>query len=354
MKIVRIGMAWALSAAVFVALPLWAQEKPSPLRLDASQAEIVLEIVEQRIAGREIGAADWERLAASEPYRRLLEREKAMAALFNMPERALTDEQFRAFVLEGKLEKDASVMRRTLEEWKRANLQDIAGQVLEFLPAGARIQAAVYPVIKPKSNSFVWEAGSDPAIFLFLDPQVGRKRFENTVAHELHHIGLASIEERQLKRVEGKSEAYRAAFRWLGAFGEGFAMLAAAGGADDHPHKHSPAADRERWDRDMANGNADMQKLERFFLDVLDGRLAGEDKVNEAGYAFFGIQGPWYTIGYRMAALVEVRAGREALLQCMEDPRLLLAEYNRLAVAENETGAGLALWGGELMGKLKE
>lgn len=352
MKIRRWLLGCAVAAAVFAALPLPAEEKAAPLKLDVSQAEIVLEIAEKKLAGREIDAADWERLFACEPYRRLIEREKAMAELFNAPERALTDEQFRAFVLEGKPGNNAAGLRRALQEWRGAKLQDIADTVQSFLPAGARIQAAVYPVIKPAGNSFVWEAESNPAIFLFLDPAVGRRQFANTVAHELHHIGLASLGERQEKLAAGKSEAFRAAFRWLGAFGEGFAMLAAAGGADEHPHKHSPAADRGRWDRDMANCDADMKKVEAFFLDVLDGRLQGEDRVNEAGYAFFGVQGPWYTVGYRMAALVEVRAGRQTLLKCMEDPRQLLAEYNRLAQAENEKGARLALWSGELMDKL--
>lgn len=354
MMIHRWLLGCVVAAAVFAALPLPAEKKAASLKLDASQAEIVLEIAENKLAGRVVDAADWERLFACEPYRRLIAREKAMAALFNAQERALNDDKFCAFVLEGELEKNAAALRRALEEWKRADLQDIADTVQSFLPAGARIQAAVYPVIKPAGNSFVWEAEGNPAIFLYLDPAVGRRQFANTVAHELHHIGLASLGDRQEKLVAGKSEAFRAAFRWLGAFGEGFAMLAAAGGADEHPHKHSPASDRERWDRDMASCDADMKKVEAFFLDVLDGRLQGEDKVSEAGYAFFGVQGPWYTVGYRMAALVEVRAGRQTLLKCMEDPRQLLAEYNRLAQAENEKGARLALWGGELIDKLSK
>lgn len=342
-----------IAFSFFAMLPLGAAEQAVQLKLDTSQAEIVLEIVEKKIAGREIGTDDWDKLFASEPYRRLIEREKAMAALFNAPERVLSDEKFRGFVLAGGLENQTDGLRRALKEWQQAKLQDLAEVVLAFLPAGARIKATICPVIKPAGNSFVWEAKTNPAIFLYLDPLVGRRQFSNTVAHELHHIGLASIEERQKKLVEGKSEAFRAAFRWLGAFGEGFAMLAAAGGVDDHPHQHSLAADRERWDRDMANCNADMKKVEAFFLDILDGRLAGEDKINEAGFAFFGVQGPWYTVGYRMAALVEVKAGRETLLKCMEDPRLLLAEYNRLAKAENEKGASLALWSKELLAKLQ-
>lgn len=42
-------------------------------------------------------------------------------------------------------------------------------------------------------NSFVWELSSDPTIFLYLDPEVTRDKFDNNVAHELHHIGLGSL-----------------------------------------------------------------------------------------------------------------------------------------------------------------
>jgi hypothetical protein len=42
---------------------------------------------------------------------------------------------------------------------------------------------------------------------------------------------------------------------WLGAFGEGFAVLAAAGGPAVHPHATGTAEDRARWDEDVANFN---------------------------------------------------------------------------------------------------
>ena len=33
---------------------------------------------------------------------------------------------------------------------------------------------------------------TDPAIFLYLDPTETKEEFENTLAHELHHIGYGS------------------------------------------------------------------------------------------------------------------------------------------------------------------
>src|SRR5439155_26170541 len=140
---------------------------------------------------------------------------------------------------------------------------------------------------------------------LWLDPTLSRENFENTVAHELHHIGFASLPARKAE----DGARVHTVLEWMSAFGEGFAMLAAAGGADVHPHEHSPAADRERWDKDLARFDADLTKVEGFFRDVLDGKLASEEDVRKAGMAFFGVQGPWYTVGWKMAAVVEKRYG---------------------------------------------
>jgi hypothetical protein len=43
---------------------------------------------------------------------------------------------------------------------------------------------------KPQIHSFVYDVRGDPAIFLYLDPEQPPAQFENTVAHELHHIGF--------------------------------------------------------------------------------------------------------------------------------------------------------------------
>src|ERR671927_436895 len=70
-----------------------------------------------------------------------------------------------------------------------ADANRAARRALAYLPKNAYIRAKIYPVIKPRENSFVFEVKTDPAIFLYLDPAVGQKKFENTLAHELHHIG---------------------------------------------------------------------------------------------------------------------------------------------------------------------
>jgi hypothetical protein len=58
---------------------------------------------------------------------------------------------------------------------------------------------------------------------------------------------------------------------------------------------------------------------------------------------FYGVQGPWYTVGWKMAVTVERRFGRAALIECLRDPRRLLARYNAAA------GDSLARWSPALL-----
>jgi hypothetical protein len=249
------------------------------LAFDPSQAEAVLAILEKRSAAGPLDATDWERLLSSTPQVRLAKRERSMGRPFEV-------EAFREFVLSEDLARRAPALRRTLADWRRADLEALGRRVLAYLPEAARIRARVYPVIKPRDNSFVFELDEDPAIFISLDPALDRARFESTVAHELPHVGFASLGDRSAALGSLPPPARRAA-EWLSAFGEGFAMLAAAGGPDVHPHAASPAADRERWDRDVARFDQDRARVERFLLDVAEGRLADEARIREAGFEFW-------------------------------------------------------------------
>jgi hypothetical protein len=140
----------------------------------------------------------------------------------------------------------------------------------------------------------------------------------------------------------------------MGAFGEGFAMLAAAGGPDVDPHAASSPEERARWNHDLSNFNQDVVALQQFFLAVIDQKLVGKDKIDEKAYTFFGnAQGAWYTVGYKMAVIVEKRFGRATLIECMLDPRALLTRYNEAAAEQNHSGhEHLALWSPELLQKI--
>lgn len=320
------------------------------IRLVTDEADAALSILQKLEAGAAVNPDDWKRLFATEGYVRLKKRESEM-------KRPFEDEEFREFVLSSELLARADALEETLARWKSADMKAAAARALAYLPAGTSIRAKVYPVIKPKTNSFVFELKTDPAIFLYLNPEMNAAQLENTVAHEFHHIGLAAacLPAYEGEEFEKKPAEVRAVLEWIGSFGEGVAMLAAAGGPNVHPQAASPAADRERWDGDMANFDADLKKVEKFFLDVLDGRLKGEEAIQEAGFSFFGIQGPWYTVGWKMAMLIERTFGRDKLIGCLCDPAAFLAAYNDAAAEHNtRTGESLALWLPRLLERLQD
>ncbi|MDQ3744726.1 MAG: hypothetical protein M3444_10120 [Acidobacteriota bacterium] len=309
----------------------------------------MLAILAKRRANQALTEADWRRLFASEGYVRLKRREAAM-------QRPFTDEDFKSFVLGDKLSADAAVLSETLKSWKRASVTAAAGRALAYLPREAHIRAKIYPVIKPRVNSFVFEVDTDPAIFLYLNPTETKAQFENTLAHELHHIGYGSScpTKEVADEIAKLPQHTRYLLNWVSAFGEGFAMLAAAGGPDIHPHKFSKPEDRARWDRDMANYNSDLRRVEQFFLDILNDRLS-EDERTKAGFSFFGVQGPWYTVGWKMAVVIEKTYGRARLIECVCDQRQLLPTYNQAAALYNRTAREpLALWSPTIIESLRK
>jgi hypothetical protein len=315
------------------------------LSLDSSEADQVLAILALRSRGQSIADSEWQKLFATKPYQRLKEREKAIGETFHDPTIAFTDDDFKRFVLSDDLLTRAAALSTTVDRWKNADLRKDAQRVLAYLPPDATIRAKVYPVIKPARNSFVWDLSINPTIFLYLDAEVKREKFENTVAHELHHIGLASVGPIYERKIAGLPEPAHTAAEWMESFGEGIAILAAAGGPDVDPHAASSPKEHARWEHDLSAFNADLAAVNGFFLDILNAKFGSRDAMEEKGGSFFGdAQGAWYTVGYRMAVMVEKRFGRQALIGTMLDPRCLLVLYNRAA-----GGMDVPVWSEEIL-----
>lgn len=318
------------------------------VRLVTDEAEAVLSILAKKKANETITEADWQRVFKSEGYVRLKKRETSM-------QRSFEDADFKTFVLSAQLAARASALQETLDRWRRADITRSAKLALAYLPKESQIRAKIYPVIKPRENTFVFEVNEDPAIFFYLDPAMSREKFENTLAHELHHIGYGTACPTKATQDEMRQSPanVKRALTWVGGFGEGFAMLAAAGSPDIHPHAVSNAEERARWDKDLGNFNADLKKVEKFLLDVLDDKLT-EEQMQKTGYSFFGVQGPWYTVGWKMAVLIEKTYGRAKLIECFCDQRKLLSTYNEAAEKHNRhSPEQLALWSNSLITRLQ-
>jgi len=278
------------------------------VRFDAAEADAALAFIATH------AESAWRWLCQCEVWRALQFREVSLGV-------GIPDDEFRSYLLSPIIAKRANALRAALERWSSTDLQPAAARALAYLPPDAAIQTILFPVIKPRPNSFVFEFAGQPALFANLDPVLTGQRFENMVAHELHHIGAFAAYRADAGRLRN------AAIHWLTCFGEGLAVLAAAGGPHVHPHALDSAEERARWDRSMQGFADDLQSIERFLLDLLNGRLA-ETEATRLGYSFYGVEGPWYTVGWRMAVTVEQNQGRAALVRAVEDPRLLLSLYN--------------------------
>jgi Putative zinc dependent peptidase (DUF5700) len=291
-------------------------------RMVPDEARAVLAILDKREAGKPVAEADFARLFATEGYVRLKAREHSM-------QRQFEDETFRKFVMSDELLARRAELSKTVESWLRADITRAAARALAYLPQGSKLQARIYPVIKPATNSFVFDLSGDPAIFLYVEAQP-REVFEATVAHELHHVGYAN------------NCAANDAPQWFGAFGEGLATLAAAGGPDGVPQLRPDVA--AEWTKQMAQFDANFRKVDEFLFAVARGEL-DEEQQRKRGFEFFGMVGPWYTIGWKMAVVVERIHGRDALIRSICDPRQWMRLYNdAIPEWEKRTGEQLPRW----------
>lgn len=298
----------------------------------SDEPKAVLHILDKRAASQEITRQDWDTLFATEGYVRLKKREHAM-------QREFEDDAFRTFVMSEELLARRNELRSTLDSWASRDISSAAKLALAYLPADARIRAKVYPVIKPRTNSFVFEAKTDPAVFVYLEP-LSQAIFESLVAHELHHIGYATACGRN--EVATQKDLYQ----WLGAFGEGLATLAAADGGSQ---PRLGADDLAEWNKQIKLRDENFAIAQTFLRSVARGELDA-DAQQKQGMELFGILGPWYTIGWHMATTIEQELGHDVLLRATCDQRLLLPTYNDAAKKRMaRTHESLPLWDDELV-----
>jgi hypothetical protein len=302
-----------------------------------------LAIIDAVNAGREPSAAQLQALYGSRPYMRLRERENSM-------KRPFTDEEFLAHLRSAEVRAAAPGLRAALANWTAAAINAAAARAYAYLPAGATLQATIFPMIKIKPNTFVFDVKKDPSIFYALDPKEPPAKFANTLAHEMHHIGIAgNCPDADLPG----PKAVKDLRQWVGAFNEGLAMVAAAGGPNVHPHAESSAEERAVWGFEAAKFAQYVKQQDAFFRSVLAGQAGDEEAVDKAMFAYFGEQGPWYSVGWRMAVTIEQELGRAAVIDAFCRSHSLLATYNRAARANNSRGgAALPLWDARLAAAL--
>lgn len=265
--------------------------------------------------------------------------------------RAFTDSAFTAFLMSDTLLLRAPLLDSSVPLLEHLDVTAAAGRPLSYLPRGTILRARLYLEIKPATNSFVFTGrDSIASIFLYVRPHETPAQLENTIAHELHHIGLnAACPDPAFRHA---TPAQAMLLRFLGAFGEGQAMLAAAGSPTVNAHAADDDSIQARWSRDVAHAPADIRELSRFFAAVLDGQMTSADSVQTQGYTYFGVQGPWYTVGWLMASTIEQELGRDALIASLCEPTRFIALYNDAASRVNSRDGALPAWDTHLVNRL--
>ena len=315
--------------------------------IDSHESDAVVWILGKKQANQPILEEDWKQLFSSDGYMLLKKRAGGIR-------RDFTDDEFKGFVLSDSLFDRFQSITTSLEKLKKIDVKGAVSRALAYLPKGTSVRIKwIYLLIKPTINSFVFmDTFTNPAIFLNVDPGASTEKFENKLVHELFHIGYAHSFGAIAKQIFPDSTLFESrfpVFEMIARLSEGLAMLAAAGGPDIHPHAVSKADARARWDNDMRNFNSDFKRIDHFLIDVLDNKLTS-DEVDQTDSSFAGYQGPWYTVGWKMAATIEKTYGRARLIHCISDPRILLSTYNEAASISNRSHTdSLALWSPSLI-----
>ncbi|MFO7653378.1 MAG: DUF5700 domain-containing putative Zn-dependent protease [Candidatus Krumholzibacteriia bacterium] len=346
----RYGILVAMTMVLLLARPASGRgSERIDIALELDQAEAVLELLAVRAAGDEVPDSLWTRLLASEGYRRVMERERGMNERFGL-DRGIDDASFRAWALSGPAPAGLAERRAALDAWREVDLQRAGEQALAYLPAGTRLNGTIYPIVREQTNSFIWDLETEhPAIFMYVEPGRDAAELEHILAHELHHVGSAMAACPDMPAAQDRPAGVRQVRRWLTAFGEGIAVLAAAGGPDGDTHPFAGPDERSAWSARLDSLASDMVELEDFLLALLEEELTGDD-AGRRGMSFItrpgAPAGPFYSVGWHMAATVERVLGREAVVEADCEPARLLLAYDRAAavLAQGDPDASLPRW----------
>jgi hypothetical protein len=311
----------ALGACRPRALATVSASPATDVRIVTDEADAALAILDARASGGAVPRAAWDRLFAAEGYVNLKAREAGMR-------RPFTDSAFAEFLESDTLLARRAALHAAVDEYRRIDVAMAGARALRYLPDGATIRARLYLLVKPRTNSFVYPIPQGRGIFLYVDPAVPRAVAErDVVTHEMHHIGQAQ----SCPAMPDGAGPRALARRYVGALGEGLAMLAAAGSPDEDPHALSTEAERARWRADFARWKNDLPRVDRFLLEVAEARLTGDSIVAAAAPFWGDAPGPWYTVGYAVSTTIERELGRDRLRRSLCDPAALLGAYNDAA-----------------------
>ena len=229
-------------------------------------------------------------------------------------------------------------LKNDLNALRSADFSAAAAKARNFLPAGADVSADFYIVLFGASNAF--SVGEENGFDLFQLPRTGKDLVDipsviDVFAHELHHSGFFSLNERIMSDVKDSGRIYLLGL--LAAEGMPTHFIdrgrleeeAAAAGPE------SISAEAREWKRYSADISGLYRQAETDLTANLDGDL---EKAAILEKWMAGAKGPAYVLGADMIAVIERELGRERAVSVAEDYRHLLKIYNSAAEKGNAVG----------------
>lgn len=233
-------------------------------------------------------------------------------------------------------------LSRDLELLGAAGLADTALALAKAcLPVGAVVENSFFIVLFGGSSAYAVGDLNGFDLLQLPKRQDGSIDVDNvigTFAHEMHHTGIRSYQDRHMRGV-GDTERVGLVARLVA---EGMPTYYINGtreklsAMESSPNPTIQANVRD-WKKHLARLPEIYAEAERDIRLALDGEL-DDDEIMAAWMA--GSQGPTYALGADMFSVIDARLGLEAALEVAGDYRKLLKTYNAAAVDANRAGAG--------------
>jgi len=336
-------------------------------RVDTSQAEVMLEFLEQASNGQindqtveavmaepgtalVIGQMNLMRRVTGDQYEEVLR--SILAA--EPPDVAPADDSERASRGVAGLTNNVwpilrwgmtntGLLAKRLEEIHGLDVYDTArDRALAFLPASVDVSPEVSIVMGGRAGAAALAGGKiyvDILMLSYLD-DLGRRPYDaetdliDFFSHEMHHIGYSEIEAERLASLD-LDTGQRLAFSLLSSVvSEGSATYLVSG----HRDLERTLSGSGSMSRLAERGDELLADCERVLLAVQAGEIANGEQYDAATEFLLGSGA--HMAGTLMLSRIDDAGGLDAVMAVIADPRKLLTEYNA-AVGDGSAGAGV-------------
>lgn len=200
-------------------------------------------------------------------------------------------------------------LKRIQEQWSRIECGSLKA-ALAYLPKEAVVRTKIHFIFGGHSDAYT--VGEDDVV-LNVSIFLGNLRYlEVILPHELHHMGLSSVEFQKKVAKDTKEEKLNLLLG--GTKGEGLATYVM--------YQTAKAREYEDWTEHFQERLRGVEKhfqaVEAELLETVQG--AGLSSKEELYDELFSRIGPAYFVGCRMAEAIEETLGRDALIELMPRP----------------------------------